>query len=136
MTTQFSVKGLLKGNSDEVTDRLLVDWSTAADGYEDAACLSAILHEIQQVLSQDDGLSKKVKYSIKQRGQADLDRLAKISQYRGPDSDTVSFLNQHGPPWLQDPSTFWMRPVAPSLSLLSPQAQIVGCYIQTRRDDT
>jgi hypothetical protein len=37
--------------------------------------------------------------------------------------------------WATDPAAFWTRPVPCFLGQTAAQAQIVGCYIQSKRDD-
>lgn len=53
----------------------------------------------------------------------------------GPDDDTLNLLNSNISAWTTDPAAFWMRPAPCFLGHIAAQAQIVGCYIQSERDD-
>lgn len=94
-----------------------------------------MLAKIHQVLSNDDELAKMVKYQVRERGQNEKNRLIKVLQFRGPDKDTSDLLRDNHQQWLQDPSMFWRRPPLLSADSSDPQAQIIGPFLQTSRDD-
>lgn len=87
------------------------------------------------MLAEDEGISKLVRYKVKKRGENDRTRLAKIFEFMGPDDDTLNLLNSNISAWTTDPAAFWMRPAPCFLGHIAAQAQIVGCYIQSERDD-
>jgi hypothetical protein len=76
-----------------------------------------------------------VRYHIKERGENDRNRLAKIYDFQGTDQDTLTVLHEHSNTWKEAPESFWIRPMPYSLGPIAPQAQVVSCYIQTKRDD-
>lgn len=135
MATQFRVTDLLKGDCEQVIDRLLMDYVIPTNEYQDAACITAILCEIQYIFSQNDGLSKKVKFNIKERGHAELVASSKILQYEGPDSETMLTLNQHSEQWFKDPSSFWKQPVGSRLNHLGPQAETAAYFLHNDEAD-
>ena len=83
----------------------------------------------------DNGLSKRVSFNIKEKGGNEKARLANIREYQGPDEETVDILRRNHYWWLQNPSTFWLRPEPESVASMHPQAQIVGFFLQAKRDD-
>jgi hypothetical protein len=94
-----------------------------------------LLGEIHDLLAKDEDVSKRVRYHIKERGEKDRNRLVKIFDFQQPDHDTLNLLSQNFDSWTAYPESFWVRPATYSLGSIAPQAQIVGCYIQTKRDD-
>lgn len=129
MAAQFRVTDLLEGNCEQVIDRPLIDYVIPTNEYKDAACLSAIIGDIQHLLSQNAGLAKKVKYNIEERGHADLIALSKIVHYRGPDSETIETLNEHSEQWLREPSRFWKQLEGSRLNHLGPQSKTVAYFL-------
>ncbi|KIW58025.1 hypothetical protein PV05_02577 [Exophiala xenobiotica] len=107
----------------------------SGDANEKAAIINHILGEIHSVLAEDEDISKLVRYKVKERGENDRTRLAKIFEFMGPDDDTLNLLNSNISAWTTDPAAFWMRPAPCFLGHIAAQAQIVGCYIQSERDD-
>ncbi|KKY27258.1 hypothetical protein UCRPC4_g01159 [Phaeomoniella chlamydospora] len=105
------------------------------DREELAARLSPLLKEIHGLMSCDNELSKMVGYSVKERNENDKKRLAKLLDYKGPDDDTLAVLEKHRDQWLRDPYSFWIRPSPRVIESLNPEVYIVGCYLQTHRDD-
>ena len=47
------------------------------------------------MLAEDEGISKLVRYKVKERGENDRTRLAKIFEFMGPDDDTLNLLNSN-----------------------------------------
>ena len=90
---------------------------------------------MQDYLSENKDISKKVKYSIKERGQDDRARLAKIFLFKGPDHDTQVVLHSNVARWKMFPDDIWIRPLPAALGSINAEAQIVGCYIMAIRDD-
>lgn len=90
---------------------------------------------MHQVLANDKELAKMVKYRVDERGHKEKNRLARVLQFRGPDKDTIDVLRNNHQQWLQDPSMFWRRPPLLLTDSSDPQAQIIGPYLQTSRDD-
>lgn len=76
-----------------------------------------------------------MRYHIKERGENDRNRLAKIFDFQVTDQDTLTVLNENSDRWKETPESFWFRPMPYTLAPIAPQAHIVSCYIQTRRDD-
>ena len=87
------------------------------------------------MLLEDEKLSKMVPFRIHERGQPDRNRLRKLEQYKGPDLDTVALLNDHHSKWSDEPARFWTHSSLRTPVSSDPQAQIVGLYPQTNRDD-
>ena len=76
-----------------------------------------------------------VKYQIKERGANDQSRFNKVLQFQGPDSDTLAILHDNHNEWLQNPASFWIRPLPAIFGQLDPQQNILCCYLQTVVDD-
>jgi len=93
------------------------------------------LKEIHEVLSNDGDVSKKVKYHVKERGENDRNRLAKLFQFKGPDQDTQVILRNNFEAWKSCPESFWIGPVPAAVGTFIAEAEIVGSYIQTKRGD-
>ena len=74
-------------------------------------------------------------YQLKERGENDRIRLAKIFKFQRPDDDTLNVLSNNFNTWTSYPESFWMRPMPSALGSIAAEAQIVGCFIQTKRDD-
>ncbi|KAK5270048.1 hypothetical protein LTR99_008485 [Exophiala xenobiotica] len=107
----------------------------SGDANQKAAIINHILGEIHSVLAGDEDISKLVRYKVKERGENDRTRLGKILDFVGPDEDTLHLLSTKISAWTTDPAAFWMRPVPCFLGQIAAPAQIVGCYIQSKRDD-
>lgn len=102
---------------------------------KDAASLIDILQVIRNALNEDAALSDRVGLQIKETGQNEKRRYAQLLSYQGPDSTTMAILESNHVHWLHQPARFWQRPAAPDLAHLVPQAQIIGCFLQTEPDD-
>lgn len=78
-----------------------------------------------------------MRYQVKERGENDRIRRAKIFDFQGPDDETVNVLNANVNLWTAYPESFWVRPLPDPLgtTIIAPPAQIVGEYIQTKHDD-
>lgn len=136
MATHFKIADLLKGDENEV--RELKYWlsnTSPTNKFEDAPFLSSILCEIRDIISENDNLSKNIRYSITERGQKEKDRLRKLLDYPGPDGQTLNVLEQHNEEWMKDPSHFWILPLPQNLHSLNPRTQIVGCFLEAKDDD-
>jgi hypothetical protein len=97
--------------------------------------INLALKEIRDVLTAEDAISKQVKYQIKERGENDRRRLTRLFNFSGPDDDTRSVLWNNATEWLQCPGRFWSHPKYANLGTVPIEAQVVGSYIQTKRDD-
>jgi hypothetical protein len=97
--------------------------------------LKSVLAEIQQLLSNDDKLSKMVPYQVKARGANEKSRVKNLLQFQGTDADTLALLRDHHAGWLQNPASFWVRPLPLLISPTDVQEEILNCYLQTTRDD-
>ena len=108
----------------------------AADELQTAAHLISILAFIHDLVAQDECLSKKVKWTVKERGGNDKARLAKLFQMKRLDHSTTQVLDENWWRWHQDPESFWRRPATPvGTALQEPQAQVVESYLRTHCDD-
>jgi hypothetical protein len=104
--------------------------------WQKAAHLDSILSHIRTIVARDDTLSKKLRFSVKERGGNDKARLAKLFQLEGLDHNTTQLLAENSEQWSRDPTSFWRRPVIQvATGLREPQAQIVESYLRTHRDD-
>jgi hypothetical protein len=129
---------LLAGNSDEVYSgypvshtriALLMEWQTAAH-------LDSILSRIRTIVAQDEPLSKKLRYAVKERGGNDKARLAKLFQMKQVDRNTIQVLAENSGQWFRDPASFWRRPATQvATALQEPEAQVVESYLRSHRDD-
>ncbi|KIX09314.1 uncharacterized protein Z518_00393 [Rhinocladiella mackenziei CBS 650.93] len=86
---------------------------SAGSSEEKAARINQVLGEIHDVLTRDEDVSKRVRYHVKERGENDRIRLAKIFAFKEPDRDTMTVLNQNFASWEASPHTFWTRPAVP-----------------------
>jgi len=102
---------------------------------EVAARLTSVLAEIQLLLSNDEKLSKMVQYQVKERGANDKSRLEKVFQFQGTDPDTLALLRDYHEGWLQNPASFWVRPLPLFVGPTDVQEEILCSYLQTIRDD-
>lgn len=93
------------------------------------------MKEIRDVLNAEEEISQKVHYQVKERGENDRKRLAKVFKFSGPDHDTVSVLSNNASVWLHSPESFWYHPNHASWDNVPIEAEVVGSYIQTKRDD-
>jgi hypothetical protein len=94
-----------------------------------------VLRQIRDALNQNPALLQRVGLQIKEIGQNERRRYAQLLQYRGPDHATLTILEHNAEYWLIHPEQFWKRPAAPNIGHLPPQAQIIGCFLQTEADD-
>lgn len=94
-----------------------------------------VLEDIRSVLQQRPDLMKYVKYRVQVSGQNERNRYQKLLDFSGPDSATVSLLQQHGDWWFHNPGQFWQHPSAPDFTHLSGEAQIVGYFLHTASDE-
>ena len=100
-----------------------------------AARLTSVLAEVQQLLSNDEKLSKMVHYRVKERGANDKSRAEKVLRFQGPDPDTLALLRDHHDGRLEHPASFWMRPLPLMINATDAQEEILCCYLQTMLDD-
>ena len=61
--------------------------------------------------------------------------LKSLLNYSGPDSNTTALLEAEWQTWTYFPVSFWAGCSLSDLSVLHPQAQIVGAYLQLNRRD-
>ena len=76
---------------------------------------------------------------VKQSNDKDLARFLNLLKVKEPDPETMTLMREQAGDWAIDPLTFWGRPMLKASSFghlphLSSQAQMVGCYMQARRD--
>lgn len=136
MMSAFDLPDVVTGTSDEVLARNIDECSTADYSWSQrAARINSVLREIHSVLLNDEDVSKKVVFSVKERGENDRNRLAKLFLFEGPDPDTKTILQENLDSWRSDPASIWTQPVPAALGSLQAEAGIVGCYIQTKRGD-
>ena len=77
-----------------------------------------------------------MRYNVKEQGENERNRLARILDFQGPDHDTLMVLDRNFDNWSACPESFWIRPAHhDDLNSIQPQAHIVGLYIQTQCDD-
>lgn len=135
MTTFFTLSELGRGERKEVSRTVNYIKHHSHHVEQVAARLTSVLVEIQQLLSNDDKLSKMVQYRVKKRGANDKARVEKVLQFQGTDPDTLALLRGHHDGWLQDPASFWIRPEPLMIDPTNAQEEILCCYLQTIRDD-
>jgi hypothetical protein len=108
---------------------LLMKWQKAAH-------LDSILSHIRTIVAQDDTLSKKLRFAVKERGGNDKARLAKLFQLKELDHNTKQVLAENSEQWYRDPTSFWRRPATQvATGLREPQTQVVASYLRTHSDD-
>lgn len=77
---------------------------------------------------------------VKQNNEKDHARFLNLLNVKGPDPETMTLMTQQADDWTVNPLTFWNRPMLDMSRFrhvphLSSQAQLVGCYMQARRDN-
>ena len=77
---------------------------------------------------------------VKQNNEKDHARFLNLLKVNGPDPETMTLMTQQAGDWAINPLTFWGRPMLNVSNFghvphLSSQAQMVGCYMQARRDN-
>ncbi|KAJ8610788.1 hypothetical protein MRB53_038339 [Persea americana] len=98
--------------------------------------VETLLEELYNLQCQEPELFRLSRYTINMKGDQDQSRVTKyFLQYKGPDEATVRMVEKHHSQWLRDPDSFWLRPAAPSLTGLSPETQIIGCYLSAKYSD-
>ena len=96
--------------------------------------------ELKWLQSQNPELFKHLDNKVvKQNNDKDHARYLNLLNINGADPETTTLLREQGNNWLANPLTFWHRPLRNASNLghspqLSPQAQIVGCYMQAGSD--
>jgi hypothetical protein len=135
MATSFTLSELGKGEREEVSSTVNYIKRHSYHVAQVAARLTSVLGEIRQLLSNDAKLSKIVQYQVKERGANDKSRVKKVLQFRGPDPDTLALLRDHHDGWLQNPASFWVRPLPLLVNPTDAQEEILCCYLQTICDD-
>ena len=135
MATSFTLNELGRGEREEVSSTINYIQRYSHHGAQVAARLTSVLVKIQQLLSNDERLSKMVQYQVKERGANDKSRLEKVLQFQGPDPDTLALLRDHHEGWLQNPASFWVRPLPLMVDPTNAQEEILCCYLQTMLDD-
>ena len=135
MATSFALSELGRGEREEVSSTVNNMENHSQHVAQVAARLTSVLAEIQQFLSKDEKLSKMVQYQVKERGANDKSRVEKVLQFQGTDPDTLELLRDHHEGWLQNPASFWVRPLPLLIDPTDIQEEILNCYLQTIRDD-
>jgi hypothetical protein len=135
MATSFILSELGRGERKEVSSTVNYIKHYSHHVAQVATRLTSVLVEIQQLLSNDEKLSKMVQYRVKKRGANDESRVEKVMQFQGPDPDTVELLRDHHDGWLQNPASFWVRPLPLMITPTDAQEEILSCYLQTTLDD-
>ena len=96
--------------------------------------------ELERLQSQHAELFKQLDSKVvKQNNEKDHARFLNLLKIKGPDSATMRLLTEQADGWNTNPLSFWGRPVLKALDFghpphLNSQAQMVGCYMQARRD--
>ncbi|KAK5947722.1 hypothetical protein OHC33_011260 [Knufia fluminis] len=101
----------------------------------DAATVVDILKSVRTVLQSDKELRKNVPLTISMKNQGNEKSYQGLLQYEGPEDETVTELAINHQWWSVHPASFWQAQLAPDLSHLGPEAQIVGCYMLRDRSD-
>jgi hypothetical protein len=135
MVTSFTLSELGKGEREEVSSTVNYIKHHSYHVAQVADRLTSVLEEIQQLLLNDEKLSKMVQYQVKERGANDKSRVEKVLQFQGTDPDTLALLRDHHDGWLQNPASFWVRPLALMVNPTNAQEEILCCYLQTILDD-
>jgi hypothetical protein len=135
MATPSTLSELGRGEREEVSSTVKYVEKHSQHMAQVATRLTSILAEIRQILSNDEKLSKMVHYQVKERGANDKSRVEKVLQFQGTDPDTLALLRDYHQGWLQDPASFWIRPMTLLTSPTDVQEEILTCYLQTIRDD-
>lgn len=99
------------------------------DQSQKAVLLTSILVEVDAILKVNSEWSGDVPYRVVKRK---VDPYDKLLTYQGPDVATVRLLEDNCESWFTRPSEFWDRAPRPEITSLDPQAQIVGCFLQTQ----
>lgn len=96
--------------------------------------------ELKRLQSQNPELFKQLNNKVvKQNNEKDHARYLNLLNINGPDPGTTTLLQEQANKWLADPLAFWKRPMRNVSNFgnspqLSPQAQIVGFYMQAGND--
>ena len=135
MATSSTLSELGRGRREEVSSAVNCVEKHSQHVAQVAARLTSVLVEIQQLLSSDEKLSKMVQYQVKERGANDKSRVEKVMQFQGTDPDTLALLRDYHEGWLQDPASFWIRPLPILINPTNVQEEILNSYLQTIRDD-
>ncbi|KAJ9494700.1 hypothetical protein H2202_009776 [Exophiala xenobiotica] len=98
-----------------------------------ASRINSVLNDIRRAMESDARLGALVKYQLKEKGQNEQLRFAKLLKYEGPDAMTIQLLRSQQGEWVRDPYTFWSRGASPDISVLQQQqAHIIGIYLQAK----
>lgn len=135
MATFSTLSELGRGEPEEVSSTVNSIENHSQHVAQVAARLTSVLAEIKQLLSNDEKLSKMVQYQVKERGANDKSRVKKVLQFQGTDPDTLELLRVYHEGWLQNPATFWVRPLPLLVDPTDVQEEILCSYLQTIRDD-
>jgi hypothetical protein len=135
MATSFTLSELGRGGRKEVSSTVNYIKHHSHHVAQVADRLTSVLEEIQQLLSNDEKLSKMVQYQVKERGANDKSRVEKVLKFQGPDPDTLTLLRDHHDGWLENPASFWVRPLPFMINPTNAQEEILCCYLQTILDD-
>lgn len=101
----------------------------------EAAELTEQLSFIHSRLQADSDLARLVPFCVKQRGENDRNRLAKILHYQGPDKDTMYLLEANAKRWSDCPFEFWCPSPALGFLGLDPHVELVIRCLQLRHVD-
>ena len=97
--------------------------------------------ELKRLQSQNAELFKQLDNKVvKQNNDRDHARFLNLLNVNAPDPETTTLLREQADHWLANPLAFWDRPIRYPSNFgnspqLSPQAQIVGCYMQAGSDN-
>ena len=96
--------------------------------------------ELHRLQSQNVELFKQLDSKVvNQNNGKDYARYLNLLNVNGPDPEATALLQEKANEWLANPLSFWHRPMQNASNFgnspeLSPQAQIVGCYMQAGSD--
>lgn len=96
-----------------------------------------LLAQIWQIKQDDPQWFDGAAYNIEKKNAKDAAAYTKLMGFKGPDNDTIKYLDDHHEGWMSAPDTFWDGHV-PTIGLTSrcePQAKIVGLYLHYRCED-
>lgn len=107
-----------------------------ADNLKDRETIRKELSKLWYLKQERPQLFQDLPHTVGARVSKDAAANTKLENYRGPDAETVAYLEMIQASWRSDPMTFWFPPaVGSSLTSLGPEAQMVGLYLQAWQSD-
>lgn len=96
-----------------------------------------LLDRLHDILAADAVIAKAIPFSVSRKGARRAQLHQAILSYRRPDFETCQTLAHYHKDWLSVPQRFWDGRETDTFQFqhLSPEAQIVGRYLNLRRSD-